>query len=316
MPSAFDVILGDAWLKAMDATLDFKTSTCVVKGKGKRPVVLHMSTPESSSAQAETLPSVLSYAQAKRLCKHDDFWHCLVVVKPAPSAAEAAVIAAAVEQPADPRVQRLQVEYPTVFTEHPPHGGSKLQLEYEVIPTEPGTAPVLRPMFRYSPIELEELDRQITKLLELGYIQPSLSPYGAPVLFVKKPRSTELRMVVDYRAINKLTRRIPLPLPRIDEMLDHLAGSKVVSLLDLRQAYHQAKLQSSDVPKTAFRTPLGHYDHNEYLTLSFGLVNAPSAFQNLMNTIFSKHLHKLEMVYLDDIIVFSKNEANTRNTLE
>jgi hypothetical protein len=296
----------------MDATLDFKSNTCVVKGKGKRPVVLHMSTPEPTSNQTHSLPAVLSYTQAKRLCKNDEFWHCCVVVKPAPSADDTAVNAAAVETPADPRVQQLQTEYPTVFTEHPPHGGSKLQLEYEVIPTEPGTAPVLRPMFRYSPVELEELEQQITKLLELGYIQPSLSPYGAPVLFVKKPRSTELRMVVDYRAINKLTRRIPLPLPRIDEMLDHLAGSKVFSLIDLRQAYHQAKLQPSDVPKTAFRTPLGHF---EYLTLSFGLVNAPSAFQNLMNTIFSKHLYKFVMVYLDDIIVFSKSEEEHQQHL-
>eukprot|EP00882_Tetradesmus_deserticola_P001192 GHRQ01001290.1.p1 GENE.GHRQ01001290.1~~GHRQ01001290.1.p1 ORF type:complete len:1007 (-),score=112.72 GHRQ01001290.1:2410-5226(-) len=150
------------------------------------------------------------------------------------------------------------------------------------------------------------MEKQIQQLLELGYIQPSLSSFGAPVLFVKKPRSTELRMCIDYRAINRLTRRIAYPLPRIDEMLDHLTGAKVFSLIDLRQAYHQAKLLDSDVPKTAFRSPFGHY---EYLTLSFGLVNAPSAFQSLMNKLFAKHLYKFVMVYLDDIIVFSKNEA-------
>jgi hypothetical protein len=161
-------------------------------------------------------------------------------------------------------------------------------------------------MFRYSPAEMEEMEKQIQQLLELGYIQPSLSPFGAPVLFVKKPRSTELRMCIDYRAINRLTRRIAFPLPRIDEMLDHLTGAKVFSLIDLRQAYHQAKVLDTDVPKTAFRTPFGHY---EYLTLSFGLVNAPSAFQSLMNKLFAKHLYKFVMVYLDDIIVYSKSEA-------
>jgi hypothetical protein len=166
MPSAFDIILGDTWLKAMDATLDYKTKTCVVKGKGKRPIVLHMDTPEQASTQAHTLPAVLSYAQAKRFCKNDDVWHCLVIVKPAQSAEDAAVNATAVEQPTDPRVQRLQTEYPTVFTDHPPHGGSKLQLEYEVIPTEPGSAPVLRPMFRYSPLELRarEADQTSTRV--------------------------------------------------------------------------------------------------------------------------------------------------------
>jgi hypothetical protein len=161
-------------------------------------------------------------------------------------------------------------------------------------------------MFCYSPAEMEEMEKQIQQLLELGYIQPSLSPFGAPVLFVKKPRSTKLRMCIDHRAINCLTRRVAFPLPRIDEMLDHLTGAKVFSLIDLRQAYHQAKLLDSDVPKTAFRTPFRHY---EYLTLSFGLVNAPSAFQSLMNKLFAKHLYKFVMVYLDDIIVYRKSVA-------
>lgn len=160
-------------------------------------------------------------------------------------------------------------------------------------------------------MEMEEMEKHIKQLLELGYIQPSLSPFGALVLFVKKPLSTELRMVIDYRALNKLTKRIAFPLPRIDEMLDHLTGATCYSLIDLRQAYHQAKLQESDVPKTVFRTPLGSY---EYLTLSFGLVNAPSAFLSLMNKIFSDTpygciLYKFVMVYLDDIIIYSKNEA-------
>jgi hypothetical protein len=113
-------------------------------------------------------------------------------------------------------------------------------------------------------------------------------------------------MVIDYRAINKLSKRNAFPLPRIDDMLDHLAGATTFSLIDLRQAYHQCRLVDSDVPKTAFRTPLGHY---EYVTLSFGLTNAPAAFQSVMNKLFSKHLYKFVMVYLDDILVFSKNAA-------
>jgi hypothetical protein len=304
MPTAFDVILGDAWLRSMKAQLDYEAATCTVRGKGKHPVILYMDVPDRPTPSL--MPTVLSYAQAKRISKQE-FWHCLVVVKQVSAdSSDTAVCAAAATGPQDARVAQLQAEYPTVFTDHPPHGGSKLQIDYEVIPLEPGTAPILRPMFRYSPAEMEEMEKQIRQLLELGYIQPSLSPFGAPVLFVKKPRSTELRMCIDYRAINRLTRRIAFPLPRIDEMLDHLTGAKVFSLIDLRQAYHQAKLLDSDVPKTAFRSPFGHY---EYLTLSFGLVNAPSAFQSLMNKLFSQHLYKFVMVYLDDIIVYSKSEA-------
>jgi len=111
-------------------------------------------------------------------------------------------------------------------------------------------------------------------------------------------------MVIDYRSLNKLTKRNAYPLPRIDDMLDHLAGSTTFSLIDLRQAYHQCRLVESDVPKTAFRTPLGHY---EYVTLSFGLTNAPSAFQSVMNRLFSQHMYKFVMIYFDDILVFSKD---------
>jgi hypothetical protein len=208
-----------------------------------------------------TQPAALSYAQAKRWSKHE-FSYCLFVVKQVPDTTDtdATVVCSATSTESQtPRVAQLQADYPAVFTDHPPHGGSKLQIDYEVIPLEPGTSPILRPMFRYSPAETEEMEKQMKQLLELGYIQPSLSPFGAPVLFVKKPRSTELRMCIDYRAIDKLTRRIAFPLPRIDEMLDHFTGAKVFSLIDFRQAYHQAKVLDSDVPQTAFRTPFGHY---------------------------------------------------------
>jgi hypothetical protein len=114
-------------------------------------------------------------------------------------------------------------------------------------------------------------------------------------------------MCIDYRALNKLTKRNAFPLPRIDVLFDHLAGAKVFSLVDLRQAYHQVKVVESDIPKTAFRTPFGHY---EYVTLSFGLVNAPAAFQSVMNRIFSPMLYKFCLVYLDDILIFSKDAAS------
>jgi hypothetical protein len=191
------------------------------------------------------------------------------------------------------QLENIVSGYPDVFTDEPPHGGAQIEADIEVIPLKDGSRPVLRGMFRYSPFEMEEMQKQITQLLELGYIRPPASPYGAPVLFVKKPRSADLRTVIDYRALNKLTRRNAFPLPRIDVLFDHLAGAKVFSLIDLRQAYHQIKIKESDVPKTAFRTPFGHY---EYVTLSFGLVNAPAAFQSVMNQIFAPMLYKYCLV--------------------
>jgi hypothetical protein len=262
-------------------------------------------------------PSIIGYTQAKRIIK-DGCWHAMVLVRPVEQPNTSTSVASTVttegtsnSQPnsdttnllTSQQVQDIVSAYPDVFTDAPPYGGSQIQIDTEVIPVEPDSKPVLRPMFRYSPQELELMDKRIAELLELGYIQPSSSPYGAPVLFVKKPRSTELRMVVDYRALNKLTKRNAFPLPRVDVLFDHLAGSKVFSLIDLRNAYHQCKILPTDVPRTAFRSPFGHY---EYLTLSFGLVNAPAAFQAVMNKIFSKLLYKCCLVYLDDILVFSK----------
>jgi hypothetical protein len=185
MPAAFNVILGDAWLKRMKAQLDFASATCTVAGKGKKPIILFMDVPSKLPSPAQ--PTVLSYAQAKRLSKQE-FWYCLFVVKQVhvPTDSDATVVcAAAATESQDLRVAQLQAGYPTVFTDHPPHGGSKLHIDYEVIPLEPGTSPILRPMFRYSLAEMEEMEKQIQQLLELGYIQPSLSPFGAPVLFVK-----------------------------------------------------------------------------------------------------------------------------------
>lgn len=146
MPAAFDVILGDAWLKSLNAKLDFATATCAVNGKGKKPVTLYMDTPRLQPTEQKG-PAVLSYTQARRICKHE-FWHCLVVVRQLPPAADSntAVAGAATVTDPDPKVQQLQAEYPTVFTDSQPHGGSKLQIDYELIPTAPGSGPVLRPM--------------------------------------------------------------------------------------------------------------------------------------------------------------------------
>jgi hypothetical protein len=133
MPAAFDVILGDLWLKSMKAHMDFEHGTCVVQGKGKKTITLYMDTPGDAKQQAprRDAPAVLSYAQVKRICKQE-FWHCLIVVKAVEPAAETAATVATETCDEDARVNKLKAEYPTVFTDHPPHGGSKLQIDYEV----------------------------------------------------------------------------------------------------------------------------------------------------------------------------------------
>ena len=126
--------------------------------------------------------------------------------------------------------------------------------------------------------ELKELQTQLQELLEKGFIRPSHSPWGAPVLFVKKKDGT-LRMCIDYRELNKVMIKNKYPLPRINDWFDQLKGAEVFSKIDLRSGYHQLRIKESDIPKSAFRTRYGHY---EFLVMPFGLTNAPSAFMDLM----------------------------------
>src|SRR3984957_15632131 len=167
-----------------------------------------------------------------------------------------------------------------------------------------------------SPAELDELKNQLDELVAAGFIQPSKSPFGAPVLFVKK-KDGSMRMCVDYRDLNRITVKNRYPLPRMEELFDRLKGAKYFSKIDLRSGYHQVRIHPDDVHKTAFRTRYGHY---EFLVLPFGLTNAPSTFMNLMQSIFGSHLDFFVIVFLDDILIFSKNkqqhEQHVRVVLE
>ena len=171
------------------------------------------------------------------------------------------------------------------------------------IPLKPGEHnPPARKAFRLTPAEKLEVEQRIAYLLEQGWIQPSTSPYGAPVLFVGK-KDGGLRMCIDYRPLNKQTVKNRYPIPRIDDLLDCLHGAKYFSSLDLQQAYYQIKLLPDDIPKTAFITHKGLF---EYRVLAMGLSNAPATFQALMNRVLGKYLGKFCLVYMDDILVYSQ----------
>jgi hypothetical protein len=170
----------------------------------------------------------------------------------------------------------------------------RIELQQQSLPTS-------RAIYRMSPAELDELKVQLKELIEAGFIQPSKSPFGAPVLFVKK-KDGSMRMCVDYRDLNRITIKNRYPLPRVEELFDRLKGAKYFSKIDLRSGYHQVRIHPDDVPKTAFRTRYGHY---EFLVLPFGLTNAPATFMHLMQSIFNSYLDDFVIVFLDDILIYS-----------
>jgi hypothetical protein len=194
-------------------------------------------------------------------------------------------------------------EYPDVFPEDLPGMPPDRDIEF-VIELQPGTAPISRRPYRMTPSELAELKVQLQELQDKGFIRPSTSPWGCPALFVKK-KDHELRLCVDYRPLNAVTIKNKYPLPRIDLLFDQLAGAKVFSKIDLRSGYHQIKIRLADIPKIAFST---RYCLYEYLVMSFGLTNAPVYFMYLMNSVFMPELDKFVMVFIDDILIYSKNE--------
>jgi hypothetical protein len=194
-------------------------------------------------------------------------------------------------------------EYLDVFLDELPGMPPDRDVEF-VIELQPGTAPISKRPYRMPPKELAELKNQLQELLDKGYIRPSSSPWGCPALFVKK-KDGSLRLCVDYRPLNVVTIKNKYPLPRIDVLFDQLAGAKVFSKIDLRSGYHQIKIRPCDIPKTAFSTRYGLY---EFLLMSFGLTNAPAYFMYLMNSVFMTELDKFVMVFIDDILIYSKNE--------
>jgi hypothetical protein len=150
------------------------------------------------------------------------------------------------------------------------------------------------------------LEKQVTKFWKDGILEVSQSPYGAPVLFVPKPNGQDLRLCVDYRALNSITVKNRCTIPRIDDLLDAVAGSAYFTLLDLTSRYHQILISEEDRPKTAFRTPFGH---SKFKVLIESLTNAPATFQTVMNSILHPYIRKFVVVYINDILIFSKTEV-------
>ena len=259
----FDVILRMDWLSEHDAQIDCK----------KKKVTLSVSENEKVEFQGQKqVKKFLTMIQAKLLLRQGCeayLAHVVDVDKKTPKTEDISV------------VNEFPVVFPDELTGLPPDR----EIEF-AIDLAPGTEPISKAPYRMAPVELKELATHLHDLLEKGVIRPSVSPWGATVLFVKK-KDGSMRLCIDYRELNKLTIKNKYPLPRIDDLFDQLKGAVYFSKIDLRSGYHQLKIKPEDIPKTAFRTRYGHY---EFLVMAFGLTNAPATFMDLMNIIFKKYL--------------------------
>ena len=319
-----NAVLGEPWLRAASAHIEYgptgMSALKVWKGVKRytlKPVIVQKTSEESP---------ILSAMQCKKALRKAKGWFLVNVMhvmeeKPQPvqqseTAASASESAALPDKKKDrhrliseSRLQHLLAKYKRVFKDLPDGLPPDRGIQHTISLTEDKT-PFKHP-YRLSPKELEEAKRQIADLLAKGFIQPSQSPFGAPILFVQK-KDGSLRMCIDYRALNAITSRNRYPLPNIADLLDRFTGATVFSSLDLASGYHQIRISEDDVPKTAFTTPFGHY---EFKVLSFGLTNAPATFQAVMNRMFG-HLHEFCVVYLDDILIFSKTPEEHEKHLD
>ena len=297
-----DVILGMPWLEKHNPDVDWVTRKLSATHKG---VELELTAvddwaPAVTQAQgSDEVDILLSALQFKRLAKKQGSELLLAVVKEVPVLVDGGSVTDILEA------------YSDVFPDDLPEGVPEPRGIDHEIDLEPGTAPTSKPPYRLNPQEREVLAQTMTSLVEKGFVRPSKSPFGAPVLLVKK-KDEGWRMCVDYRALNKATIKNKYPLPRIEDLMDQIQGSAVFTKIDLRSGYHQIRVRPSDVPKTAFRTQDGLW---EFTVMPFGLCNAPATFMRTMNEIFRPLIGKSVVVYLDDILVYSRNLEEHREHL-
>ncbi|KAH0765074.1 hypothetical protein KY285_000945 [Solanum tuberosum] len=286
----FDVIMGMDWLASCYAMIDCRTK--MLHFHFPKEVILewkgNIGTPKGK---------FVSYLKAKKRMSKGYICHLVRVknidVEP-------------------PTLQSIPVvnEFPNVFPEDLPGFPPEREVEFG-IDLIPDTQPISIPPYKMAPAELRELKEQLKDLLEKGFIRPSMSPWGAPVLFVRK-KDGSLRMCIDYRQLNKVTIKNKYPLSRIDDLFDQLQGARCFSKIDLRSGYHQVRVRDKDIPKTAFRTWYGHF---KFLVMLFGLTNAPVVFMDLMNRMFKPFLDVFVIVFIDDILVYSRSEEDHANHL-
>jgi hypothetical protein len=302
LPSDWDIILGLDWLRSFEDTkIRWNEPYLRVTHQGKRYILTPpQDIPQCNLISAKQAARVVNRKQKSFLlfCKKEKrSLNTIEVSSPLP--------------PDNPIKAKLKQRYPDVFRSELLNGVPERPYKH-AIELAPGTTPFYQRSYRLSVAERSALDATLKELLEKGLIRPSKSPYGSPVLFAPKSDGT-LRFCVDYRMLNKVTIRDKYPLPLIDMLIDLMYGAKYFTTLDLLSGYWQFGIKEEDIFKTAFTTPYGHY---EWIVLPMGLTNAPATFMRAMNDVFSDILEKFVVVYLDDILIFSKTQEDHEKHLD
>ena len=307
----YDVILGKPWLSTNNPTINYSTNEVQV-GSSKSWSARTDSRSSSPAAALRSQPDVqlnfISGKQARHALRKGEEGFMVWVTEEKADVCH-------VDLRNDPELdlgmdgeQREEMlallrEYRDTLPNDLPMNLPPERLINHEIDLEPYATPPSKRPYRLSQPSLDELQTQLTALLDKGFIEPSNSPFGAPVFFVKKSDGT-LRLVCDWRELNRITIKNEACLPNIDDLFDTVQGSLFFTKLDLHAGYNQVRIRTEDVPKTAFNTPLGHY---QFKVMGFGLCNAPATFQALMNQVLRPYLRKFVVVFLDDILIFSRN---------
>ncbi|GJS53017.1 putative reverse transcriptase domain-containing protein [Tanacetum coccineum] len=286
---SIDVVIGMDWLSKYHARIIYDEKVVHIPIDGETLII--------RGDRSKTRQNHISYIKTKRYISRG----CQLF------------IAQVMEKKSDEkRLEDIPVvkEFLKVFPKDLPGLPPVRQVEFQ-IDLILGATPITRAPYSLAPSKMQELSNQLRELADRGFIRPSTSPSGALVLFVKK-KDGSFRICIDYRELNKLTVKNRYPLPRIDDLFDQLQGSSVHSKIDLRSGYHQLRVRGEDIPKTAFKTRYGHY---EFQVMPFGLTNVPAVLMDIMNRVCKPYLDKFVIVFIDDILIYSRHKEEHANHL-
>jgi len=280
--SNFDIILGINWLHTYGAKINCEDLKVILKDEKGREVCFY------GQREEKSYPLISAMKVSKLLCQECIGYWCYTIDNQAKEVKAGNIL--------------VVCEFEDVFPEELPGLPSQMEIDFE-IKLIPRAQPISKAPYCMAPTELKELKIQLDELLQKEFVRPSVSPWGDTMLFVKKKDGT-FRLCIDYRELDKITIKNKYPLPRIDDLFGQLQGAGVFSKTDLRSGYHQLRIKPEDIPKTAFRTRYGHY---EFTVMPFGLTSTPVAFMDLMNRVFRPNLDKFVVVFIDDILIYSKD---------